>query len=156
VYLWDVATGTRLRRFTGHTRYARDVAFSPDGKTLASVAEDQSVRLWRADTGEKLRRLKTSHLQTQAVAISPDGRRLVVASPGKQAIQVWELATGRELPPFALLPSPMWIYQIAFSPDGRTLATGGEDGVVRLWEVASGQERRRFTGHTGWAYRVRF
>jgi RNA polymerase sigma factor (sigma-70 family) len=156
VRLWDLATGAQFRRLTGHTRYARDVAFSPDGKTLASAAEDQSVRLWRIDTGEEMRRLETSHLQTQAVAISPDGLLLAAASPGGRPIQVWELASGRELPQFAPLPSPMWIYSAVFSPDGRTLATGGEDGVVRLWEVPSGQERRRFTGHTGWVYRVRF
>jgi RNA polymerase sigma factor (sigma-70 family) len=154
--LWDIATGTELRCFTGHQQYAYGVAFSPDGKTLATTGHDQTVRLWRVDTGEELRRLKTPHLQNNAVTISPDGRLLLVASVGERPIQVWELATGRELPPFTLPRYQQRIFSLAFSPDGRTLAAGGEDGVVRLWEVFSGQERRRFTGHTGWADRVRF
>jgi predicted NACHT family NTPase len=156
VSLWDVATGAELRRLKGHERYARGVAFAPDGKTLASTADDQTVRLWRADNGEELRRLKTAHPQNNAVVISPDGRLLVVASVGERPIQIWDLATGRELAPLTLPHDHQRIFSLAFSPDGRTLATGGEDGVVRLWEMSSGQERRRFTGHLGWAYRVQF
>jgi RNA polymerase sigma factor (sigma-70 family) len=156
VRLWHSATGAELRRFTGHERSARSVAFTPDGKTLATTADDQTVRLWRVDTGEELRRLKTIDFQNNAVAISPDGRLVVVASGGERPIQVWEFATSRELPPFTLPRYQQRIFSLAFSLDGRTLATGGEDGVVRLWEVASAQERRRLIGHTGWAFSVRF
>ncbi len=157
VRLWEVGTGKEIRRFTGHERYANQATFFPDARTIATTAEDHSVRLWRVTTGEELRRIKTQHLQNNAVAVSPDGRLLLVASVGDQPVQVWDAGTGRELPPFAIPRNEASrIFSLAFAPDGRTLATGGEDGVIRLWEVSSRQERRRFTGHTGWAYRVVF
>jgi WD40 repeat protein len=157
VILWDVATGVELRRCKGHKESAAGVAFTPDGMTLASVDVNQTtVIIWQVDTGRELRRLKTRDLQNHAVAISPDGRLLLVAATGEKPVQLWELATGRELPPLVLPGNEQRMFALAFAPDGRTLATGGEDGVVRLWEMVSGQERRHFTGHTGWAHRVRF
>jgi RNA polymerase sigma factor (sigma-70 family) len=155
VMLWDVEAGTELHRCNGHERSATGVAFTPDGKTLVSIAEDQTIRFWQVETGRELRRLKETG-GCNALAVSPDGELLVAASYGDKPIRAWDLASGRELPPFTVPRNHERIFAATFSPDGRTLAVAGEDGVVRLCEVISGQERRRFTGHIGWAHRICF
>ena len=150
IKLWDVTSGRELRTFAGHGTVflgtaANTVAFSPDGRTLASGFSDNTIRLWDVASGRELRTLKGHKDQIYSSAFSPDGRTLASASPHdkEKTIRLWDVASGRELRTIAGHD----VYCVAFSPDGRTLASGSYDHRITLWEVASGQELRTLKGH---------
>jgi RNA polymerase sigma factor (sigma-70 family) len=136
--LWDATSGKQVAAIQGHAGTVTSVAFSPDGKTLASGGFDRTVRVWDVATGRALFLFKGHTGLVRCVAISPDGKYL--ASGGFDGtVKVWDLATGREL---ARLKGPAGgVMSVAFSPDGRVLAAGGgipgKPGLVILWNVAS-------------------
>jgi RNA polymerase sigma factor (sigma-70 family) len=144
VRLWDPATGRERARLTGHKNYVVGVAFFPDGKTLASVSEDEAVRLWDVAGGTELRALEAP-AGAVALAISPDGR-LLASGHTDGLIRLWDPATGKELRHWKA-NAFYRVSALAFSPDGKTLASGGHvDSSVRLWDPATGQERLPFGG----------
>ncbi len=130
---------------TGHNGGVFDVAFSPDGRLLASCTF-REVRLWDPATGEHRRLLTGQTGSIDGVAFSPDGRLL--ASCGKDlAVWLWDPATGKRRR--TLTGHTASVKGVAFSPDGRLLASCGWDKTVRLWDPATGEHRRTLTGHTG-------
>ena len=130
---------------TGHTSTVQSVAWSPDGKTLATGSRDKTVRLWDPATGKTLRTLTGSDDWVLSVAWSPDGKTLATATADGTAL-VWDVATGTTLRTFTC-PSAVW--SVAWAPDGKTLATAILDQTARIWDVATGETVRTFTGHTG-------
>jgi WD40 repeat protein len=122
------------------------VAFSPDGRTLASASSDGTARLWDPATGKERRQLEGHRDGVTAVAFAPDGKTL--ASGGADhTVRLWDAATGREL-----LPQPGHqadVTGVAFAPDGKAVLTGSRDGTVRLWNAATGKEERVLLGHEG-------
>jgi WD40 repeat protein/serine/threonine protein kinase len=126
----------------GHTGQVASVAYSPDGKRLASASYGGTTKVWDAQTGQELLTLKGGG---NSVAFSPDGERL---SNGEK---VWDAQTGRELLSFKGAGDG-----VAYSPDGTRLATGSEDNMVKVWDAQTGKELLTLKGHNGHVYTVVF
>jgi RNA polymerase sigma factor (sigma-70 family) len=166
--LYDFATGKMLRELSGHLTTVISLAFSPDGRTLVSVglrlqgassgepgeAETRFTRVWDVATGKENRTVLQER-ETHRRIFSPDGRTLgSIQGSGGDAITLWEAATGGRRAGLTGHTNGVW--GIAFSPDGRTLASSGGDGMVRLWDMPSGKEVGRLEGHKGCVSAVAF
>jgi WD40 repeat protein len=134
------------RALTGHDGEVFGVAFSPDGRLLATTSVDQTVWLWDLASGEHRRTLTGHDSVVYGVAFSPDGRLLATTSADGTA-RLWDPATGGHLR--ALTGHDGEVFGVAFSPDGRLLATTSVDGTARLWDPATGGHLRTLTGHDG-------
>lgn len=138
----------------GMARDVQDVAFSPDGKRLATAhfynADPGEVMLWDTTTGARVATWPVADHGVSALAFSPDGRILAgrVRPMGERRasseVILWDVASGRELR--RLADPGGGTYAMAFAPDGRILATHGRDGSIRFRDVTSGQEVRRIDG----------
>jgi WD40 repeat protein/energy-coupling factor transporter ATP-binding protein EcfA2 len=129
------------------------VAFSPDGKTLATGCRDGAVKLWDAASRQELATLIGHSASVHAVAFSPDGKTLATACEDK-TVRLWDVASHQEL--VALTGHTDGIYTVAFSPDGKTLATGSTDLTVKLWDAASHRELATLKGHIDGVFAVAF
>jgi WD40 repeat protein len=89
VHVWDVQTGQELLAFKGHTRVISSMAFSPDGKRLASASGDETLKVWDAQTGQELLTFKGHGGLTASVAFSPDGKRLASNNPNF-TLTIWD------------------------------------------------------------------
>ncbi|MEP7273002.1 MAG: AAA-like domain-containing protein [Acidobacteriota bacterium] len=149
--LWDVATGTELATLKGHTDEVSSIAFSSDGGKVLTGSVDETARVWNTRTGKELMRLKEHPVKALStppsiwrVLFSPDDSR-ILAVGNFTGVAIWDAATGAPLP--GLQGHQSWIQGLAFSRDGKLLATGSGDRTVRLWDVATWKLIKVFTGH---------
>ncbi|WP_026734121.1 eIF2A-related protein [Fischerella sp. PCC 9605] len=152
IRLWDVKTGLCTKVLHGHAGMVTGVTFSPDGCILASSSYDRTVKLWDVATGQLLHTFP-EHI-TISTAFSPDGKKLAVGS-FDDTVRIWDLETKQCCQTFKGHDS--WVWWVAFSPDGLTLATGSSaDRTVRLWDIRTGECLHILRGHQEWIWAIAF
>jgi WD40 repeat protein len=147
VRLWDISSGRELRTLIGHPDAAYSVAFSPDGKMLASGACAQfadlrciagEIRVWQVATGREIYKLSGYGDAVTSVAFSPDGNLLL---SGADTVKLWDMRNGAEARTLSGAGPAI------FSPDGYTIAMGAGNENIRLWEPSGMRELRAIGGY---------
>ncbi len=155
IVLWDVETGQDSTRSLVHLGSITALAVSPDSKLLATAGADRTVKLWSLPSGDGRGTLKWHSASVAALAFSPDGKTLASGTGVFNAetnqwsagvAKILDVATGKERASFEKHTD--LVAAVAFTPDGRALATGSWDSTVKIWDLPRSQERTTLTGHT--------
>ena len=158
VWIYDTQTGEELNLITGgHTDRVYSAAYSPDGKIIATGSWDDTLRLWDTRTGKNIKTFKGYTFGISSVAYSPDGSTIAIHNFRKHTIELLNAHTGKHLKTLIGHEDPSALYEghpdasiasFTYSPDGKTIVSGGGDKTVRLWNARTGGNIGTLTGHT--------
>jgi WD40 repeat protein/transcriptional regulator with XRE-family HTH domain len=147
--MWDLATGQQIgNSLNTHSGQVSSVAFSPDGKILATGDDSGAARLWNVAAAQQISRtVSGSSYSAVAIAFSPDGKTLAT-DDGNGSVRLWDMTTTRQIGPTLKVGAPpkgqsgtSGGASVAFSPDGKMLATGDDfSNLARLWNTTTGQQ----------------
>lgn len=145
VWIYDAQTGEELDLITGgHKDEVRSAAYSSDGKTIATISRDKTVKLWDARTGKLQKTLIGHKGAVLSVAYSPDGKTLATGDVDA-TIQLWNAHTGENIK--TLTGHTEVISSVVFSPNSKTIASSNNDGTIRFWDVERGQLINTLSGY---------
>jgi WD40 repeat protein len=151
VQVWDAVDGGHVFTYRGHTDTVFGIAWSPDGRRIASGSVDKTVQIWDASNGHHLFTY-TGHTDVVlGVAWSPDGRRIASGSSDK-TVQVWDASNGHHL--FTYIGHTEGLIGVAWSPDGRRIASASWDKTVQVWDARDGSHVFTYTGHSDSVFRA--
>lgn len=148
----DLRTLSLERLIEGDTGPVRGLAFTADGNGLASGGEDKMVRLWNTADGKLRQTFGGCEDQVASVVITRDGTRIVAGSADK-TVRVWNITptaptpAEEALPPTVTIPIPAAVHWVSVTADNLKLAVASEDSMVRVLDLASGDQLQRFGGH---------
>eukprot|EP00798_Chlamydomonas_sp_ICE-L_P018000 gene18001-24409_t len=147
----------------GHTDWLYSLAYSPDGRQLASSSKDGTIWLWDLANGQIRAKLEGHNGTVLSVTFNPNGRQLA-SSGDDRSVHLWDLASG--MCTAVLRNHTSWVYRVAYSPDGMQLASAGArdgmqageapgcDRTIKLWDVASESCTRTLEGHSDFVYGI--
>src|SRR6266700_4063882 len=137
----------------GHTEAVSSIAISPDGQTLISGGDDNTIKMWNLYTGQLLHTFEGHIEDVSTVAISPDGQMLVSGS-WDRTIKIWDLYAIQLLD--TLRGHLRYVLSTAISPNGQILASGSQDTTINLWDLHTGELLRTLMGHSESVYSIVF
>ena len=136
VKVFEVPTGKFIKSFEGHTHHVLDVGWKSDGKFLASAGADNAIKVWNFETGEQARTMM-GHAKQVTRLLFVGATPQIVTCSGDSSVRMWNVDNGGTIRQFAA--GNDFLYAVAASPDGAIVATGGEEGVVRLYNGNNAQ-----------------
>lgn len=142
-----------VHTLTGHRSAITGVAFSPDGETLASGSQDQTIEIWRLESGKRWYTLVGHSNWITTIAFSPDSKTLASGSRD-QTIEIWDMTKGKRW--YTLTGHQDGVEAVAFSPNGLFLASGSRDKTIEIWNMTKGKRAFTLTGHQDRVYSVAF
>jgi WD40 repeat protein len=156
VKVWDAQTGREVNSLLAHNTAVAGVCFSPDGKRLASASWDGTVKVWDAERHQEGFSLRGQGEGVEDITWGLGGRFAAAGADG--GVRVWDLADGANPPgPRLVLRGHRGkVRSVCFSPDGKLLASAGEDRVVKVWDVEKEREVLSLAGHAGAVWSVCF
>ena len=143
--------GTTLFTYHGHSDWVWSVAWSPDGKRIASASGDETAQVWDATNGDHLIRYTGHSDSVYSVSWSPGGGRIASASYDK-TVQIWDPTFGDHF--YTYTGHTNWVWTVAWSPDERRIASAGGDNTVQVWDAVDGSHVFTFRGHSAPAHAV--
>jgi hypothetical protein len=141
VKVFDVATKQFIRSFEGHTHHVMDVSWKSDRTTLASAGADNAIKVWNAETGEQARTIATYTRQVTSLAYVGQ-QDIIVSSSGDKRVFFHTASNGAPAREFK--GNSDYVYRTATNADGTIVVSGGEDGIVRVWNAADAVELAKF------------
>jgi serine/threonine protein kinase len=147
----SIPIGRLLHTYTKHTSFVNAVAWSPDGRRIASGSSDETVQVWDATNGSNIYTYSGHSNLVEAVAWSPDSKRIASAS-WDNTVQVWNAADGKNV--YTYKGHSNYVVSVVWSPDSKRIASGSFDKTVQVWDAADGGNVYTYKGHSDYVMSV--